>query len=73
MRIHLCAAACSPGKAWCAALRCGASWEGRGACRTIAGMVPTNCMTNIFQSGSFSSGISFLPHFSIAAAAEASV
>tara|TARA_B100000768_G_C11100969_1_gene299082 strand:+ start:612 stop:722 length:111 start_codon:yes stop_codon:yes gene_type:complete len=36
-------------------------------------MVPTNCMTNIFQSGSFSSGISFLPHLTIAAAAEAVV
>mmetsp|Transcript_5057 Transcript_5057/g.11624 ORF Transcript_5057/g.11624 Transcript_5057/m.11624 type:complete len:224 (-) Transcript_5057:152-823(-) len=45
----------------------------RPAISIIAGMVPTNCMTNIFQSGSFSSGISFLPHFSIAAAAEASV
>ena len=30
-------------------------------------------MANIFQSGSFSSGISFLPHFFIIAAAEAVV
>ena len=39
----------------------------------MAGMVPTNCMANIFQSGSFSSGISFLPHLACAAAAEAVV
>ena len=35
----------------------------------IAGMVPTNCMTNMRQSGSFSSGISFFPHSAICSAA----
>mmetsp|Transcript_5554 Transcript_5554/g.11591 ORF Transcript_5554/g.11591 Transcript_5554/m.11591 type:complete len:234 (-) Transcript_5554:110-811(-) len=35
----------------------------------IAGMVPTNCIANIRQSGSFSSGISFLPYFFICASA----
>lgn len=47
--------------------------EGAGRMRTIAGTVPTNCMANILQSGSFSSGISFLPHFFIIASAEAVV
>ena len=39
--------------------------DSRPAISIIAGIVPTNCMANMRQSGSFSSGISFLPHFFI--------
>jgi len=39
----------------------------------ISGMVPTNCMANIFHSGSFSSGISFRPHLASCALASSVV
>mmetsp|Transcript_14065 Transcript_14065/g.37027 ORF Transcript_14065/g.37027 Transcript_14065/m.37027 type:complete len:250 (-) Transcript_14065:52-801(-) len=45
----------------------------RPAISIIAGIVPTNCIANMRQSGSFSSGISFLPQYWICASASALV
>lgn len=47
------------------------SFSAIGALLTMAGIVPTNCIANMRQSGSFSSGISFLPQMAVCSFASA--